>query len=61
VPEKLTPEAWEASGADGASLGTVSVKVDETNPRLGDNARGFASGLGDVLHRHQCSREHCLG
>jgi hypothetical protein len=35
------PEVREVMGADGASLGAVSVKVDGAIPRPGDDAGGL--------------------
>jgi hypothetical protein len=35
------PEVREAPGADGASLGTITVEVDGAGPQLDDDARGF--------------------
>jgi hypothetical protein len=39
---------WELPGADGASLGTISVEVDAVGPQLGDEARGPLCDL--VVH-----------
>jgi hypothetical protein len=41
VSVELAPEVREALGADGASLGAVSVKADGANPRSGGDAGGL--------------------
>jgi hypothetical protein len=41
APEELAPEVREVMGADGTSLGAVSVKVDGAIPRPGDDAGGL--------------------
>jgi hypothetical protein len=40
TPEELTQEVREEPGADGASLGTVSVMADRASPRSGDDTGG---------------------
>jgi hypothetical protein len=40
APEELTREVRVVPGANGASLGTVSVKADRASPRSGDDTGG---------------------
>jgi hypothetical protein len=44
----LALEVWEALGADGTSLGTISVEVDGAHPRPSDGTRGL---LWDLVMR----------
>jgi hypothetical protein len=41
APAESTPEVWEALGADGVSLGTISAEADGASPRPGNDTGGL--------------------